>query len=85
MRSRKAATNPPPFYFIQTRIKSWNRFDLQYMLDLEGVVGKGARLTVGTINIFDRNPPLAQLNLGYVPIVHHPRGRVIYTAIGQKF
>jgi len=48
-------------------------------------VGKSKRLTVGAINIFDRDPPLAQLNLGYDPIVHDPRGRVIYVSIGQKF
>jgi iron complex outermembrane recepter protein len=69
----------------ETNIKSWNRFELQYILDLNGVVGKSTRLTVGAINIFDRDQPLAQLNLGYDPIVHDPRGRVIYVSIGQKF
>lgn len=69
----------------ETRIKSWNTFDLQYILDLDGVIGKSTRLTVGAINVFDRDPPLAQLNLGFDPIVHDPRGRVIYISIGQKF
>ncbi|WP_196221771.1 TonB-dependent receptor [Sphingobium sp. CAP-1] len=69
----------------QTHIRSWNTFDLQYALDLDDVIGKSTKLTVGAINLFDRDPPLAQLNLGYDPIVHDPRGRVIYVSIGQKF
>ncbi|MCP1468603.1 iron complex outermembrane receptor protein [Sphingobium sp. OAS761] len=69
----------------QTHIRAWNIFDLQYSLDTEGLIGKNSKLTVGALNLFDRDPPLAQLNLGYDPIVHDPRGRVLYIAIGQKF
>lgn len=69
----------------ETHVKAWNTFDLQYTLDLEGLVGKSTKLTLGAINVFDRDPPLAQLNLGYDPIVADPRGRVVYLAIGQKF
>lgn len=69
----------------ETHIKAWNTFDLQYTLDLEGLIGKSTKLTLGAINVFDRDPPLAQLNLGYDPIVADPRGRVVYLAIGQKF
>jgi iron complex outermembrane receptor protein len=42
-------------------------------------------LSVGAINIFDKDPPLAQLNLGFDPVVHDPRGRVISLGLKQEF
>jgi len=67
-------------------IKSFNTFDLQYVLTLEDLVGSGASsFTFGVINVADKDPPVAQLNLGYDPIVHDPRGRVFYLAVNQKF
>lgn len=70
----------------ETRIKSQNTFDLEYNLSLEGLVGSGAtQFSVGAVNIFDRDPPLAQLNLGFDPIVHDPRGRVITVGLKQQF
>lgn len=70
----------------QARIKSQNTFDLEYSLSLEGLVGSGAtQLSVGAINIFDKDPPLAQLNLGFDPVVHDPRGRVISLGLKQEF
>ena len=70
----------------QRRIKSWNTFDLQYVLTVPQLFGDGSTaFTVGAINVADKKPPLAQLNLGFDPIVHDPRGRVIYIAVSQKF
>jgi len=40
---------------------------------------------VGAINVFDRDPPLAQINTGFGPIVHDPGGRVVYIALDQQF
>ena len=67
-----------------TRIGSWNSFDLQLAHTFSNIAG-GTTLTVGAINVFDRKPPVAQLNLGFDPIVHDPRGRVIYVGLNQKF
>lgn len=67
-----------------TRIDDWNSFDLQYNVTFDGI-GGGTVLTVGAINLFDKAPPLAQLNLGFDPMVHDPRGRVIYIGLNQKF
>ncbi len=70
----------------RTRIKSQNTFDVEYSLSLDGLLGMGAtQLSVGAVNIFDRDPPLAQLNLGFDPIVHDPRGRVISVGLRQGF
>lgn len=70
----------------QSRIRAQHTFDLQYNLTLEGFAGLNETvLTVGAINVADRKPPVAQLNLGFDPIVHDPRGRVIYLALKQKF
>ena len=42
-------------------------------------------VAIGANNLFDKAPPLAQLNLGFDPMVHDPRGRVIYIGLNQKF
>ncbi|WP_165611324.1 TonB-dependent receptor [Sphingomonas jatrophae] len=69
----------------ESRIKAWNTFDLQYTLTVDLVGSKATEINVGAINIFDRDPPVAQLNLGFDPIVHDPRGRVITVAVKQAF
>jgi len=70
----------------QAHINSFNTFDLQYVVRLEKLIGSGATtFTIGAINIADKDPPVAQLNLGYDPIVHDPRGRVLTLAVNQKF
>jgi iron complex outermembrane receptor protein len=69
-----------------TRIKSHNTYDVQYSVTLEDLVGlAGTTLTVGAINVFDKDPPVAQLYLGFDPTVHDPRGRVVYVGVNQKF
>lgn len=70
----------------ETRIKSHNTFDLQYHLTIEDTLGSGAtQISIGAINITDKKPPVAQLNLGFDPIVHDPRGRVITIGLKQLF
>jgi iron complex outermembrane receptor protein len=67
-----------------THIGAWNSFDLNASHTFDGIAG-GTTLTVGAINVFDKAPPVAQLNLGFDPITHDPRGRVIYVGLNQKF
>ncbi|OCC22608.1 hypothetical protein MB02_15900 [Croceicoccus estronivorus] len=68
-----------------THIKSQNTYDLQYSVMLDDLIGlDGTTLSVGAINVFDKDPPVAQLFLGFDPTVHDPRGRVIYVGINQK-
>lgn len=67
-------------------IESQYTFDVQYTLAIDGLFGgTTTRFTLGAINVTDEDPPLAQLNLGFDPIVHDPRGRVIQVGIDHAF
>lgn len=67
-------------------IGSFTTVDLQYVLTLDGLIGNtSTRVTLGAINIADKDPPVAQLNLGFDPITHDPRGRVLYVGLNQSF
>lgn len=69
-----------------TNIDSQTTFDLQYNVTLDGLVGSApTKLSIGVINVADEDPPIAQINLGFDPIVHDPRGRVLYMSINQSF
>lgn len=69
-----------------SHIKSHNTFDAQYSLTLDELGGlSGTTFTVGAINITDKDPPVARINLGFDPMVHDPRGRVVYVGVNQKF
>ena len=68
------------------RIKSFNTYDVQYRVDLGELTGlDGTTLSVGANNVFDKDPPVAQLFLGFDPMIHDPRGRVVYVGVNQKF
>ena len=67
-------------------IDSQTTFDLQYNVTLDGLLGDApTKFSLGVINVADEDPPLVQLNLGFDPIVHDPRGRVVYLSINQTF
>lgn len=73
-------------FISDTTISSHHTWDVQYSVELEDVVGlKGTKLSVGAINVTDKDPPLAQLFLGYDTQVHDPRGRVVYVGVNQTF
>ena len=55
--------------------------DLFYALNLRD----GLELSLGVVNVADRDPPLAQFALGYDPVVHDPRGRVVSLGLSQRF
>jgi iron complex outermembrane receptor protein len=75
---RTGITNP--------NIESHTSADLQYNLTLADTWGASTtKLTFGVINVTDEEPPLAQLNLGFDPMVHDPRGRVLYLGVNQAF
>jgi iron complex outermembrane receptor protein len=59
---------------------------VQYRVDLGELTGlDGTTLSVGANNVFDKDPPVAQLFLGFDPMIHDPRGRVVYVGVNQKF
>lgn len=60
------------------KIRAQHMFDVDYGVSLDKLIGKpGTQLSVGIVNLTDQAPPLAELNLGYDPIIHDPRGRMI--------
>lgn len=63
------------------KISSQTTLDLFYSLNLRD----GLEVSLGVVNATDRDPPLAQFALGYDPVVHDPRGRVISLGLSQKF
>lgn len=70
----------------ETEIDSQTTFDLQYNVSIDGLVGSApTRFSLGVINVADEDPPVVQLNLGFDPIVHDPRGRVFYLSVNQAF
>ncbi|WP_460989492.1 TonB-dependent receptor domain-containing protein [Sphingobium sp. TomTYG45] len=59
-------------------IGAQHTFDVDYGVSLDKLLGRpGTQLSVGIVNLTDQAPPLAELNLGYDPIIHDPRGRMI--------
>ena len=69
-----------------TAIDSQTTFDLQYNVTLDGMVGSApTKFSLGVINVADEDPPVAQLNLGFDPVTHDPRGRVLYLSVSQSF
>ena len=60
------------------KIRAQHTFDVDYGVSLDKLLGKaGTQLSVGIVNLSGQAPPLAELNLGYDPIIHDPRGRMI--------
>ena len=79
-RHRRTAT-------ITDRIDSFTTFDLQYRLELAGLLGPEAdtSLTAGILNITDEDPPYVNIGGGYDPRTADPRGRRAYVLLGSRF
>lgn len=58
--------------------------DLQYTYSFEGF-GNGTGLTLGVINLFDRQPPAANGPAGFAEQLYDPRGRMAYLRLRQGF
>ena len=63
------------------RIGSQTTFDVAASRDLSADV----TVSLGVVNLADRDPPLAQFALGYDPIVADPRGRVMTIGVSRRF
>ena len=64
-----------------TTIASQTTLDLLYTRS----VGEALELSLGVVNVTDRDPPLAQFTLGYDPVVADPRGRVFSIGLTRTF
>nr|MBO2512378.1 TonB-dependent receptor [Gammaproteobacteria bacterium] len=65
------------------RIGSHTTTDLRYGYSFRGETGP--IVSVGAINLFDRDPPHVHTNGGYDSKVHDPRGRVLYARASFRF
>ena len=65
------------------RIGSHTTTDLRYGYTF--MDGAGPTISVGAINLFDRDPPHVRTNGGYDSKVHDPRGRVVYARASFRF
>lgn len=65
------------------KIGSHTTTDLRYGYTFRGETGP--TLSVGAINVFDRDPPHVHTNGGYDSKVHDPRGRVVYARASFRF
>ena len=65
------------------RIGSHTTTDLRYGYRFGGETGP--IVSVGAINLFDRDPPHVHTNGGYDSKVHDPRGRVLYARAAFSF
>jgi outer membrane receptor protein involved in Fe transport len=62
------------------RISSMTTIDAQYTFELPsfGFQAEGSALTLGAKNIANRDPPKVNVDGGYDPFAHDPRGRIWY-------
>ena len=69
------------------RIDSFTTVDLQYRLELIGLLGPDAdtALTAGILNITDEDPPYVNISGGYDPRTADPRGRRAYVLLSSRF
>lgn len=67
-------------------IKSYLTVDARYSLKLTGLLGgEESAITVGVINLMDRDPPLLVNRPLYDTEVHDPRGRQVYVSLKHRF
>ncbi len=69
------------------RIDSFTTLDLQYRLELGGLLGPGANTTLiaGVLNVADEDPPHVNIGGGYDPRTADPRGRRAYIQLSSSF
>jgi iron complex outermembrane receptor protein len=66
-------------------VGAWFSVDLQYGYTIKDWIGKELTFRVGAYNIFDKLPPAANGTLGFDPLLHDPRGRMVYAKLIAQF
>ncbi|MBB4212474.1 TonB-dependent receptor-like protein [Rhodothalassium salexigens DSM 2132] len=68
------------------RVDSQTTVDIQYNYTF-GAMGplRGARVAVGSINLFDNDPPFVNTDGAFATRVHDPRGRMVYVRLTTTF
>jgi len=76
-----AATPTLPAISNGAVVSSFLTYDIAYNVALAGDVS----FNLAVINVTDKDPPFARLDLNYDPFVANPLGRVIKLGVGAKF
>ena len=58
---------------------------LQYGYTIKDWIGKELTFRVGAYNIFDKQPPSANSTTASTPLLHDPRGRMVYAKLISQF
>lgn len=69
------------------KISSHTTVDLSYSYSFGNVLGGSAetKVTLGAINLFDRDPPAVSTFIGFDVQTHDPRGRLLYAKLSHSF
>lgn len=67
-------------------IKSWTTVSLYTQYNFEdGRYLQDSSIRLGVRNAFDKDPPLAAINVGYLSQLHNPTGRYYYVSLAKRF
>jgi outer membrane receptor for ferrienterochelin and colicin len=67
-------------------IDSFFTMDLQYGYTIKNWIGNALTVRVGVINLTDQAPPIVTTSRwGYEPLLHDPRGRLLYAKLVSEF
>ncbi|WP_066533173.1 TonB-dependent receptor domain-containing protein [Erythrobacter sp. CCH5-A1] len=76
-------SNDPNINFF--RVDDFLTFNLNVSYSFEDGALDGTRIRLGVNNLFDKDPPLADEELGYFSALHSPRGRVFRVELRKTF
>jgi iron complex outermembrane receptor protein len=67
-------------------IAAFFTMDLQYGYTIKDWIGEDVTVRIGVINLADADPPIVTTETtGYDPLLHDPRGRLVYAKLISKF
>ena len=70
------------------KIGSHTTVDVRYTYTLNNLLGgddSETTLSIGSINLFDRDPPPVATFIGFDVLTHDPRGRMVYVNLSHSF
>lgn len=64
-------------------IDAWLTLDLSYSLSFKAFDDKLTMLQIGARNLLDADPPWVNTTGGFLPLVHDPRGLMLFASVNQ--
>lgn len=66
-------------------VKAWTTVSLYGQYAFKGGMFDGSTIRVGVRNVFDKDPPVASSNFGYLGALHNATGRYGYLNLSKRF